>query len=164
MLVTRDAELFGIDTYWEPLVAVLEHKLAVVAAGVREEGHEGLLGHDTAWVGSGVVGEQLVCEHVCAKGECNTCVWRGEVERVVGNGVLLAVELMLSHDTGGDESTSPLVGQIKKFLQEHWVRCAVGVHGWCQPVSACDGGISFGLQMPVSTDTGLVTEQVANGT
>lgn len=51
-----------------------------------------------------MVGKQLVGEHVSAEGEGDAGVGRREVVRISGDGMLLAVVLVLSHDTWSEVS------------------------------------------------------------
>lgn len=69
-----------------------------------------------------------------AEGECDAGVRGREVVRVGGNRMLLAVVLVLSHDTGSEVSGRRvhLLGQREQLINELWIRLAVVVPAGCK--------------------------------
>ena len=148
----------------DPLVAVGVDEIVVGVAGVGEEGLESRRSEDAARIAGGVIGQQLEREHVRTEGESNTGVRGGEVVGVGTDGMEFPVVLMLGQDAWCQVASRPLLREVKQFLSELGVRGTVGVHGRRKPIATSDGGISFGLQVAVSANTGLVAQSVAQGT
>lgn len=62
---------------------------------------------------------------------------------------------------GSDIAAGHGHSKVEELLGESGVGGTVGVHIWCEPVTAGNGGISFGLQVATGTNSGLITKKVA---
>lgn len=102
---------------------------------------------------------------MCApEGEGDTSSSRREVVGAGGDGVELAVVLILSHELGGQDTASHVLGKIEQLLRILWVRSAVGVHVWCEPAISGNRSITLPLQIAARTNTSLIAKKITNDT
>lgn len=106
----------AVPVIWDTLMAVGEDELVVGISGVGEERLEDLWCQEAARILSRVVGEELVSEHVSTKGKGNTGVGGREVVGIGGDGVLLAIVLVLCQDSWRDISTSASLCKVEQLL------------------------------------------------
>ena len=143
----------------DALVAVPVAQRAVGGAGVGEEGLQHARGEQAAREGGGAVRHEFEHEQVRGGREGDAGEGGGEVVRVVGDGVELAVVLVRGEDGRGDVAVAHGDGEVEEFLEEDGVGGAVGVHGRGEEVAAGDGGVAFAFEVAVRADPSFLAHK-----